>query len=81
MTEPLMWIFILMVAAPNRFWNCINLWGSLRAGHGCGCRFGWKAPVDILNMTLHNTHRIGSGGYFPVDVDDVITMMDSHKWI
>ncbi|MFR1480776.1 MAG: hypothetical protein ACLSB9_36385 [Hydrogeniiclostridium mannosilyticum] len=36
--------------------------------------------MDILNMTFAQHALIGSGGYFPVDVDDVITMMVSHKW-
>ena len=39
-----------------------------------------KRPVDILNMTFAQHALIGSGGYFPVDVDDVITMMVSGKW-
>ena len=39
-----------------------------------------KRPVDILNMTFAQHALIGSGGYFPIDVDDVITMMVSHKW-
>ncbi|RJW41293.1 theronine dehydrogenase [Lachnospiraceae bacterium TF09-5] len=39
-----------------------------------------KRPVDILNMTFAQHALIGSGGYFPVDVEDVITMMVSHKW-
>lgn len=39
-----------------------------------------KRPVDILNMTFAQHDLIGSGGYNPEDVDDVITMMVSKKW-
>ena len=39
-----------------------------------------KRPVDVLEMTYSQHALIGSGGYFPNDVDDVITVMVSHKW-
>lgn len=39
-----------------------------------------KRPVDVLAMTYSQHALIGSGGYFPEDVDDVITAMVSHKW-
>lgn len=39
-----------------------------------------KRPVDVLAMTYSQHALIGSGGYFPVDVDDVIKVMDSKKW-
>lgn len=39
-----------------------------------------KRPVDILKMTYAQHALIGSGGYTPEDVDDVITMMVGKKW-
>lgn len=39
-----------------------------------------KRPVDVLAMTYSQHVLIGSGGYFPIDVDDVITVMVSKKW-
>lgn len=39
-----------------------------------------KRPVDVLSMTYSQHALIGSGGYFPVDVEDVITVMASGKW-
>ncbi|MGN1181986.1 MAG: zinc-binding dehydrogenase, partial [Faecalibacillus sp.] len=39
-----------------------------------------KRPVDILEMTYSQHALIGSGGYFPQDVEDVMTMMVSHQW-
>lgn len=39
-----------------------------------------KRPVDVLGMTYSQHALIGSGGYFPVDVDDVMTVMASKKW-
>lgn len=39
-----------------------------------------KRPVDVLEMTYSQHALIGSGGYFPVDVEDVITAMVSKKW-
>lgn len=39
-----------------------------------------KRPVDVLGMTYSQHALIGSGGYFPEDADDVITVMASKKW-
>lgn len=39
-----------------------------------------KRPVDILNMTFAQHALIGSGGYFPEDVKDVMTIMESGVW-
>lgn len=39
-----------------------------------------KRPVDVLEMTYSQHALIGSGGYFPEDVEDVISVMASHKW-
>ena len=39
-----------------------------------------KRPVDILEMTYSQHAIIGSGGYFPEDVEDVMTAMESHQW-
>lgn len=39
-----------------------------------------KRPVDVLEMTYSQHALIGSGGYFPEDVEDVMTAMASHKW-
>ena len=37
-------------------------------------------PVDILHMTYAQQALIGSGGYNPEDVTDVITIMESGTW-
>lgn len=37
-------------------------------------------PVDILSMTYSQHALIGSGGYMPEDVYDVMAMMESGKW-
>lgn len=39
-----------------------------------------KRPVDVLAMTYSQHALIGSGGYFPIDVNDVIAVMVSKKW-
>lgn len=39
-----------------------------------------KRPVDVLAMTYSQHALIGSGGYFPEDVEDVIAAMASRKW-
>lgn len=39
-----------------------------------------KRPVDILQMTYAQHALIGSGGYFPEDVRDVLRIMESGKW-
>lgn len=39
-----------------------------------------KRPVDILSMTYAQHALIGSGGYFPEDVKDVLQIMGSGKW-
>lgn len=39
-----------------------------------------KRPVDVLEMTYSQHALIGSGGYFPEDVRDVISVMASGKW-
>lgn len=39
-----------------------------------------KRPVDVLEMTYSQHALIGSGGYMPEDVKDVITMMEQRKW-
>jgi len=39
-----------------------------------------KRPVDVLAMTYSQHALIGSGGYFPIDVEDVIAVMVSKKW-
>lgn len=38
-----------------------------------------KRPVDILHMTYAQQAIIGSGGYFPEDVKDVMNIMESHQ--
>lgn len=37
-------------------------------------------PVDILSMTYSQHALIGSGGYMPEDVRDVMAVMESGKW-
>ena len=39
-----------------------------------------KRSVDVLAMTYSQHALIGSGGYFPEDVKDVMTIMSSGKW-
>lgn len=39
-----------------------------------------KKPVDILAMTFSQHSLIGSGGYMPEDVRDVMTIMESGLW-
>ncbi|MGN0628694.1 MAG: zinc-binding dehydrogenase [Oscillospiraceae bacterium] len=39
-----------------------------------------KRPVDILEMTYSQHALIGSGGYFPEDVRDVMAAMSSGRW-
>lgn len=39
-----------------------------------------KRPVDILSMTYSQHALIGSGGYYPEDVEDVLTAMSSGAW-
>lgn len=39
-----------------------------------------KRPVDVLEMTYSQHALIGSGGYFPEDVRDVMSAMASGKW-
>ena len=39
-----------------------------------------KRPVDVLAMTYSQHALIGSGGYFPEDVKDVLAAMVSGKW-
>ena len=39
-----------------------------------------KRPVDVLEMTYSQHALIGSGGYQPEDVKDVIAVMVSRKW-
>lgn len=39
-----------------------------------------KRPVDVLEMTYSQHALIGSGGYNPEDVKDVITVMQQKKW-
>lgn len=39
-----------------------------------------KRPVDILALTFAQHALIGSGGYKPEDVKDVMTIMESGKW-
>ena len=39
-----------------------------------------KRPVDVLGMTYSQHALIGSGGYFPIDVEDVISVMAGGKW-
>ena len=39
-----------------------------------------KRPVDVLEMTYSQHALIGSGGYTPEDVEDVIAMMVQKKW-
>lgn len=36
--------------------------------------------IDLLHMTYAQKSIIGSGGYFPEDVHDVLTMMASGRW-
>lgn len=37
-------------------------------------------PIDVLAMTYGQHALIGSGGYMPEDVHDVLAMMESGKW-
>ena len=39
-----------------------------------------KRPVDVLEMTYSQHALIGSGGYNPEDVEDVIAVMVQKKW-
>ena len=39
-----------------------------------------KRPVDVLEMTYSQHALIGSGGYFPEDVRDVLAAMESGRW-
>lgn len=39
-----------------------------------------RRPVDVLEMTYSQHALIGSGGYFPIDVEDVIAVMAGGKW-
>lgn len=39
-----------------------------------------KRPVDILAMTFSQHALIGSGGYMPEDVYDVMAIMESGRW-
>ncbi len=39
-----------------------------------------KRPVDILSLTFSQYALIGSGGYMPEDVRDVMKIMESGKW-
>lgn len=39
-----------------------------------------KRPVDILHMTFAQHELIGSGGYMPEDVHDVMEIMKSGRW-
>lgn len=39
-----------------------------------------ERPVDILHMTYAQQAIIGSGGYFPEDVNDILEIMKSRKW-
>lgn len=39
-----------------------------------------KRPVDILEMTYSQHTLIGSGGYNPEDVEDVVAVMVQKKW-
>lgn len=39
-----------------------------------------KRPIDVLNMTYSQHSLIGSGGYMPEDVHDVMVIMESKKW-
>lgn len=39
-----------------------------------------KRPVDVLEMTYSQHALIGSGGYMPEDVADVMTVMAEKKW-
>lgn len=39
-----------------------------------------KRPVDILSMTYSQHALIGSGGYYPEDVEDVLAAMASGTW-
>lgn len=39
-----------------------------------------KRQVDILAMTFSQHALIGSGGYFPEDVRDVMSIMESGRW-
>ena len=39
-----------------------------------------KRPVDVLEMTYSQHALIGSGGYNPQDVEDVIAVMVQKKW-
>lgn len=39
-----------------------------------------KRPVDVLEMTYSQHALIGSGGYMPEDVADVMTVMAQKKW-
>ena len=39
-----------------------------------------KRPVDVLHMTYAQKELIGSGGYFPEDVRDVMRIMASGRY-
>ncbi|MGN0415403.1 MAG: zinc-binding dehydrogenase [Agathobacter sp.] len=42
--------------------------------------FAGKRPVDILSMTFAQHALIGSGGYMPEDMRDVMKIMESGRW-
>lgn len=39
-----------------------------------------KRPIDVLSMTYSQHAIIGSGGYMPEDVKDVMRIMESGEW-
>lgn len=62
----------------------VGVLGALLLGVGmCLCMVAvaaGKRPIDILEMTYSQHALIGSGGYLPEDVQDVMAVMASGTW-
>lgn len=56
--------------------------GSMRAALYNGQKniMAGLRPIDVLAMTYGQHAIIGSGGYFPEDVEDVLHIMKSGRW-
>lgn len=54
--------------------------GKIRARLVVVAVLAGKRPIDVLNMTYAQHAIIGSGGYMPEDVRDVMRIMESGRW-
>lgn len=72
-------VFVDAAGAPS-------ILGDWQAMGKIGCRMVVVAvlagmrPVDVLSMTYAQHALVGSGGYFPEDVLDVMRFMESGRW-